>query len=330
MTAPVWLIAGREFRAYAATGSFWIALAMGPLLMGGALLLTGSHPGPKAASAATLTLSPSPGGTEARFSQDFPLSDSGRQAVIRALEQNGVPGPVRLAAAPKPKVDAAALSRFALMLMLWMTLTGSLGMLLQAVVRERSNRALESLLAAARPVDIVLGKLVGVGAVSVLVLGAWLGGSVGLGALVPASGGALAALIHGLSAPLTLLRASAIYLLAFGFYGLTTVAVGAMARDNADAQNLARPMFAVLLAVFFTAMACAGGARNLAWLTYVPPFTPFMLLISPQDPATEVIAVAFLGFATLGAGVFAIRALSFSPTAPSLRDWIPARRKISA
>lgn len=328
MTPPLWLIAGREFRAYAATASFWVALAIGPLLMGGGLLLAGSQTHTPATATATLSLSRTPQGTEARFSDGFPLSAEGRRAVIQALEQNGAPGPVRLTAAPaKPKLDLGGVTRFALVLMLWMTLTGSLGMLLQAVVRERSNRALESLLAAASPTDIVLGKLVGVGAVSVLVLSAWLGSSAALGAFIPASGGGLAALIHGLSAPLTLLRAGLIYLLAFGFYGLTTVAVGAKARDNADAQNLARPMFAVLLVVFFTAMAAAGGAQNLTWLSYAPPFTPFMLLIAPQDPVNELIAVAFLTFSTIGAGVFAVRSLRLSPNSSSFRDWLPFPRK---
>ena len=41
-------------------------------------------------------------------------------------------------------------------MMLWMTLAGSLGMLLQAVVRERSNRALESLLGQSNPPSEVL------------------------------------------------------------------------------------------------------------------------------------------------------------------------------
>jgi ABC-2 type transport system permease protein len=328
MTPPLWLIAGREFRAYAATTSFWVALAIGPLLMGGGLLLAGSQPHPTGQETSTLTLSRTPQGTEARFSERFPLSAEGRQAVTRVLEQNGVPGPVRLTAAPRtPKIDLGGVTRFALVLMLWMTLTGSLGMLLQAVVRERSNRALESLLAAASPTDIVLGKLVGVGAVSVLVLGAWLGSSAAFGAFIPASSGALAALLHGLSAPLTLLRAATIYLLAFGFYGLATVAVGARARDNADAQNLARPMFAALLVVFFTAMAATGGAQNLAWLCFVPPFTPFMLLIAPQNPVHELIAVALLAVSTLGAGVFAIRALRLSPVTSSVRDWLPNLRK---
>ena len=43
----VLLIAEREFKAYATTASFWVALAMGPLLMGLAGLATGAmHPGP--------------------------------------------------------------------------------------------------------------------------------------------------------------------------------------------------------------------------------------------------------------------------------------------
>jgi ABC-2 type transport system permease protein len=328
MTPPLWLIAGREFRAYTATTSFWVALAIGPLLMGGGLLLAGSPPHAPHQATSTLTLSTTPQGTEARFSDGFPLSAQGRQAVMGLLEQSGAPGPVRLiAATQKAQIDLGGVTRFALMLMLWMTLTGSLGMLLQAVVRERSNRALESLLAAASPTDIVLGKLVGVGAVSVLVLVAWLGSTAALGGLVPASSGASAGLLHGLATPLTLLRAGLIYLLAFSFYGLTTVAVGARARDNADAQNLARPMFAVLLVVFFTAMAVAGGAQNLAWLGFVPPFTPFMLLIAPQDPVREVIAAAILAASTLGAGVFAVRALRLSPITSSVRDGRPVARK---
>ncbi len=46
-----------------------------------------------------------------------------------------------------------------------------------------------------------------------------------------------------------------------------------VARDTAAAQNLSRPMFAVLLAAFFAALAAArGGGGQLAWLVYVAPF----------------------------------------------------------
>ena len=110
-----------------------------------------------------------------------------------------------------------------------------------------------------------------------------------------------------------LARAAAIYVLAFGFYGLTTVAIGALARDNADAQNLSRPMFATLLVVFFTAMASAAGAHSLSWLVYLPPFTPFMLLMRPAAPMSQAIALGLLALSTVAAGRLAIAAVSLEP-----------------
>lgn len=318
MNGRIRLIAGREFRAYAMTASFWVALAIGPLLMALALLLSAaaSH-GPAPAASLTLTRDAA-GRVTAGFSPDFPLSPAGRTQLIGLLDREGVShGPVRLASAdPRPKVDPGALRRFALMMMLWMTLSGALGMLLQAVVRERSNRALESLLAAAQPSDIVFGKLAGVGGVSLLVIASWLGSSAALGLAAPVSAGAVAGLLRGFAEPVLLARAAGIYLLAFAFYGLTTVGIGALARDNADAQNMARPMFAVLLAVFFTAMASAFGAHGPAWLIWLPPLTPFMLLMQPQPLGVELAALGVLAAAAAAAAAFAIRALRLAPLGP--------------
>lgn len=319
MTPPAWLIAGREFRTYAATVSFWVALLVGPLCMVAALLAAGTAPsGP--ARAVSLTLSRGADGVaEARFSADFPLAAAERVKVLRILEQGGAP--IRLAPdRPSPRIDPSSVSRLVLVMMLWMTLTGSLGMLLQAVVRERANRALESLLAAASPWDIVFGKLIGVGGVSLVILGAWLGSSAVFASLGPSTAGLTASLLEGFGDAIQMARAVGIYILAFAFYGLVTVGVGALARDNADAQNLARPMFVVLLAVFFAALACAGGgADGLAWLVYLPPFTPFMLLMQPYAAGVEVVALTILAVATLGAGWLAAGALNLNSVGSSLR-----------
>jgi ABC-2 type transport system permease protein len=308
MSHPALLIAAREFRTYVATASFWIALAIGPLLMGGALLLTAGLPKPP--TSASLTLVRDGTGARATFSDNFPLSEAGRRAVATAIAHDGrLTGPITVQAPATAKLDAAAVSRLALVVMLWLTLVGSLGMLLQAVVRERATRALESLLAAARPIDIVLGKLAGVGAVSVLVLVAWLG-SAALGARATEAGGQLAVLLRGFADPAAMARAGLIYLLGFAFYGLVTVAVGAMARDNADAQNRARPMFAVLLAVFFTVAPMAQhGAGGLAWLAYAPPFTPFILLMSPPSTGVDIFALGLLAAAVFLAGLWAAHVL---------------------
>jgi ABC-2 type transport system permease protein len=377
MTPPVWLIAEREFRAYVATLSFWVALAVGPLALAGALglFMLAARPPPaavrvsiqapsadawRAAAAAvseaarleghTLVVLPRSdrsGAARVMLPQDggarldmavagpLPLSPAGRMLVLRTLERDaalhrlGEPPPVASAVsadAGRPEEgEAAALAlsrtaaRFGLVMMLWLTLTGSLGMLLQAVVRERANRALESLLAAARPVDVVAGKVAGVGAVSLLVLAIWLAAAGALAALVPAGGRVSAALGTCLASPAALARAALVYVLAFGFYGLVTVALGAGARDSAQAQNLSRPMFAVLLAAFFAALVAAGGASQaLGWLLYAPPFTPFMLLLAPPGslgaPA-EVIALGLLCAAMLIAGKIAVRRLDLIPAA---------------
>ena len=153
-----------------------------------------------------------------------------------------------------PRPDVAMLSRLVAMMMLWLTLTGSLGMLLQAVVRERANRALESLLAAAQGWEIVTGKMLGVGAVSLLVLASWLGSAAAFSLFCHRRREWCPPYLASLAQPLTLLRDGLIYICAFAFYGAITVALGAMARDSAAAQNLVRPMFVLLLAAFFVAL----------------------------------------------------------------------------
>jgi ABC-2 type transport system permease protein len=369
VTGPVWLIAGREFRAYAATASFWVALAVGPLVLAGVMALSAANrSAPPAAvkvesadpalatsaiaalgeaariegrrygsarpgrPAATLVLDRSAdGGLEARFSAGFPLSAVGRALVERTVERDllaqrlppsGVAThPQVRDVTPRPPLpaDAGALSRFCLVMMLWLTLTGSLGMLLQAVVRERANRALEGLLAAARPWEVVAGKLIGVGAVSMLVLAVWLGSAAALAILTSGGDGLLAAVLAGLGAPAALARATLLYLLAFGFYGLVTVALGASARDSAAAQNLARPMFVVLLVAFFAALtAVSGAAGHLAWLAYAPPFTPFILLLEPPSAfalGAQIWAVALLLAATLLAGRMAVARVTLTGAA---------------
>lgn len=321
MNHPIWLIAGREFRAYVTTASFWVALAIGPLLTGGALLAARTPP----PAQEQLVVTAEAGGWEARFSDDFPLSPAARTQVLEILRGEGQ---AVSAAAPAPQRETADLSRFALVMLLWVTLVGSLGMLLQAVVRERANRALEILMSAARPLDVVLGKVLGVGAVSVVVIGVWLSAPAAAALLHP---GPATAALAAFADPLLLARAAVIYLLAFGFYGFLTVAAGVMARDSADAQNLARPMFAVLLVAFFTTMAAAGGAgEKTAWLTFVPPFTPFMLLVRPATPVVEVVALAELLAATVLAGWCASEVLRRGVSPIRLRSLFSSRLKTSA
>jgi ABC-type Na+ efflux pump permease subunit len=238
------------------------------------------------------------------FASGFPLSATGRSLVASILERdaarqaaNAVPlivHPVLAQNAARPG-NEAALARFLLMLMLWLTLTGSLGMLLQAVVRERATRALESLLASAQAWQIMAGKLIGVGCISFLVLAAWLGASV-VSTLAAPQSGLAPAIMSELAAPVALLRAAAIYLLAYAFYGSITIALGAMARDSASAQNLSRPMFIVLVIAFFAALAVGMGSLSAPhWLLYIPALAPFLLLLTPPGAIPPAVQFLMLG-----------------------------------
>jgi ABC-2 type transport system permease protein len=167
--------------------------------------------------------------------------------------------------------------------LLWLVLVGSLGMLLQAVVRERANRALESLLSAARASEVLLGKLLGVGALSVLVVAVWLAGGAAL-ALSPGapSTGAAGALLSQLGDIRALGVSAALFILTFGMYGAALIALGALARDMPAAQNLSRPVFMLLLLIFFVAVGQVTGLgeSSLGWLVFLPPFTPFVLMLA--------------------------------------------------
>lgn len=364
MIRPILLIAEREFRTYVATLSFWLSLAIMPLAGGILLLLSTGHAAETAISISgtdaqmvhsagqalrqagqmegrslavgqgrdTLAISiPMRGIVEMRYSKDFPLSSSGRALVARTLERDIARehAPTMILDVRETLVDTTPdidrLSQLTATMMLWLTLVGSLGMLLQAVVRERANRALESLLAAARAWQIVAGKMLGIGMVSFLILCCWLGSVFAYSFFLPPEAGLVPAILVKLAEPLALLRAVVIYVCAFAFYGSMTVALGATARDSAAAQNLVRPMFVVLLAAFFVVLLGSGSAMS--WLIYLPPFTPFMLLTARANAIAPFFQVILLCGLLVSAAIIVLVASRLLSVAPqTFNGWLLRRR----
>lgn len=359
----VLLIAEREFKAYASTASFWMALAMGPLLMVlVALALGGVNKGPadrvisirtdrqevaeiaqasldeaSALQGMRLKLAAPDEAARADVSivdgqlqvaEGAPLSRVERAILERDLhamkmaEQMKAAGleppapPARMALPKLPSLSGPpeALTRFAPVFLLWMTLVGALGMLLQSVVRERANRALEHLLASARPSEIVFGKMLGVGAVSLLVLTTWLGSAAAMAA-TPL--GAAPSMLAALNTPAAVGYAAAIYVMAFLLYGSALVSIGAFAKDLPSAQNLSRPVFGLLVVIFFLAMgSVVGFGQQLAWLMWVPPVTPFMLLLTEPGQLAiwqHAVAWALMAGCTVATTTIASRSLIISP-----------------
>lgn len=358
----VLLIAEREFKAYASTASFWVALAMGPILMvlvALALGATGKPPAERVISIRTdrqevaelaqaslseasalqgLRLRMAAPGEDAadvaiengelKVADGAPLTRFERALLDRDLHAMKMaeqmkaagltpPAPPPAASLPKPARAGGppeALTRFAPVFLLWMTLVGALGMLLQSVVRERANRALEHLLASARPAEIVFGKMLGVGAVSLLVLSTWLGSGAAIAA-TPLS--AAPSMLAALNTPSAIAYAAGVYVMAFMLYGSALVSIGAFAKDLPSAQNLSRPVFGLLVVIFFLAMGSAVGfSEQLAWLLWVPPVTPFMLLLAEPGQLPlwqQALAWTLMALCTGATTVVASRSLIISP-----------------
>ena len=271
-------------------------------------------------------------GENAQIDEEGPttLSPLAREYILTRLERDalatklGAPlarlHATKTGKTPNANPQGARISkRLPLVIMLWLTLTGSLGMLVQAVARERANKGLEQLLASASPLEIVSGKVIGVGVVSLLIALAWVAASMVISFANPVAEASIRSLnfskISGGDAAIAI----GIYILAYFQFGFATAALSAAASDLTAAQNLSRPIFAVLLAVFFVVVAAGvSPTGNLNWLLFAPPFTPFMLLLSPQASWGAAVAVILMIVTTVLAAKFATEMTALKPGSKNL------------
>jgi ABC-type Na+ efflux pump permease subunit len=176
-----------------------------------------------------------------------------------------------------------------------------------------------------RPSEIVLGKLAGVGALAALVMGVWLLGGAVVAASPAVGHSPVAALALKQFGDLrSLLLGAVVFVLAFTMYGSAMIGLGALARDMASAQNLSRPVFAVLLAVFFVGLGqVAGmGAGALPGMALLPPFAPFALLLAGPEAVHGwrlAASLAGIGATSLLSLWLAAQALKGEPVLRSLR-----------
>jgi ABC-2 type transport system permease protein len=176
------------------------------------------------------------------------------------------------------------------LLYLALLLYGSL--VAQGVVEEKSSRVVEFLLSAARPWQLLVGKVVGlglVGLVQLAVVGV-VGLVVGLAAAVlPSSAAAVAALVWGLLW----------YVLGFLLYAMVFAAVGALVSRQEDVQSVLMPVTGVLVVAFvlgFAVLSRDPTGTTTTVLSLVPLLSPILMpgrLVMADVPFWQV-ALALL------------------------------------
>ncbi len=171
---------------------------------------------------------------------------------------------------------------------------------LHGVLEEKSSRVVEVIVSSARPEELMMGKLLGIGAAALTQFSIWLATAVALTA--PAVVASLAFLPEGLAIPsLTVAQALAIvafFVLGFFVYASLYAAVGSSFNNIQEATQLAwLPSSMIILPLFFMFPVINDSSSTLAVVTsLIPPLTPILmpLRIAVEMPPAWQIGLAIV------------------------------------
>lgn len=231
---------------------------------------------------------------------------------------------------------------YILVLILFIAMMPTGVQVMSAVVEEKTNRILEVLVSSVRPFDLMLGKVLGVGAASLLQLGIWAASAAIFGRfsahaasnMVADSGEKVSMTLPAI--PTDLIIVTLVYFaLGFLFFATAYAAVGAMCNTVQETQQAQFPVMAMMMAGYFGAFAAIGRPESTAAkvMSFLPPTAPFIVPTrwsTSSLPMTELlgsIAVCTLGvFAMvwLAARIYRVGILSYGkkPTFKDLWVWI--------
>ena len=151
----------------------------------------------------------------------------------------------------------------------------------QSVVAEKTSRVFEVLLASAKPESLMLGKLLGVGAVGLTQMGIWFGFLLLLGASslgMTLGLGGLAA--YGVT-PLRLIFFVLYFLLGFFFYSSLSAGLGATVSQESEVQQFSMLIVLpqVIGLVLIGYILSNPGALPVVLLSLFPPCTPIVMTL---------------------------------------------------
>lgn len=258
------------------------------------------------------------------------------------LEASGVP-PARAAqlahAPPLPinglhppkRNDTARTSTLYGLILTYVLLTQYGTWILMGVVEEKSSRVIEILLAALRPVQLLTGKVIGIGVVALGQAALIVGVALGLGAAVGSD------LLHG-SAALGIVDLLLWLVLGYAFYCWVYAAVGSLGTRQEHLQTLAFPVQLPLLVGYIASLTSLGSTSPSAFvkvLAYLPPTAPFGMPVLVADNAVSwwqvVLSALLTAAATVavarGAAAVYLRAILRTGQRVKLREVISRRRQ---
>jgi ABC-2 type transport system permease protein len=214
---------------------------------------------------------------------------------------------------------------------------------MRGVLEEKQTRVAEVVVSSVRPSTLLAGKVIGVGAVGLVQILAWIAGTMFVGAqLAPlaargsagagATGGALAALDF---APGMAAAVLVFFLLGYVFYSSLYAAAGAMVNSEQEAQQMVQPLILPLVATALliqpVVLNPTGPLARVAALVPVsaPVIMPLRMALTPV-PTWEVAlsasltAAACAGAVWLAARIYRVGLLMYGkrPSVRELARWV--------
>lgn len=226
-----------------------------------------------------------------------------------------------------PYIVAAALA-----LLLWSATMGVANMLLTGVIEEKSNKILDQLLTSATPLQILIGKLCGVAAVSFTLFAFWAAmGGAGMSLAARGQTGMMAALAQAAFDPGLLAMFAVLFVGGYLTYGAIFLGLGALCDTLQEAQSLLGPVVLLLtLPILLLGPAFTNpNAPLVAGASWFPLFTPFVMMMrAPAGLSPGEIAGALALQAVTVAGVLVVAARVFHAGVVNQANAASLRRRL--
>jgi len=211
------------------------------------------------------------------------------------------------------------------------------------VVAEKSSRVMELLISAASARQLVVGKVLGIGAAgatqyAVIIACALLALVVEerLSVALFGPSGSVAPSLVALS-PALLLAFAGFYVLGFALYALIYAAAGSLVSRPEDLQIIALPLSLIAIVGYFQAvLALSGGTAGfIRFASYVPFWSPFVMLTRLSIGRVEAWEVVLsFGLLIVAIGIVAVIAIRIYSAGvllygqrPGLRAYVAAARR---
>ncbi|MGO8679006.1 MAG: ABC transporter permease [Limisphaerales bacterium] len=187
--------------------------------------------------------------------------------------------------------------------LLWVAIFSVMQMLLSNTIEEKSNRIIEVLLSSVTPGELMMGKLFGIAAIGLTMIGAWMAALFGILSWKSAGASELVGQVFVVLRTSNLVPIFAVYfLLGYLMYAAFILSIGSVCNTLKEAQSYMAAMTLLMMVPLMTMTFIPKDpngplARVLSW---IPLYTPFTMMnrATADPPLIDLIGTLVLLLAT--------------------------------